>query len=133
MATNSEHIELLKRFFQAVEAFNSRNWAELEKLFDEHIVTGHIVRQDHAHTVRGKAKVKAYLEELVKKRNDVPRLTVTGPVTLNVRTGVVSGTALWDRYENDSIVSYPVSYSYTWKLVPDQNEWLLLNMHASPA
>jgi len=121
-----EHVGLLETFFKAVDALNIEDIGKVKDLLHDDVVLNKI--HDQTSTVRGKDKVVEFLAEKMKTHQ--PRLKPITPVSVDSRTGTVSGVAMWEDHEPAGDIKELVDYSFAFTL--GAKGWLLNNMYASP-
>jgi len=131
--------DLLQTFNAAKDAFNNRQWTELEKLLDPDVILNRVDDSAGSKSLLGKADVSTYLETDVAA--DKPQFTPTGTPKVNLRTGTVSGIAMWldhdeDQYGNIVTTNRPISYSFSFTLrrpsAGSPRKWYLSNVYGSP-
>jgi Domain of unknown function (DUF4440) len=115
----------LQSFFGAVDALNRQDMDGVQKLLHEEIVLNKI--HDQLGTVRGKEKVHEFLRAKVEK--DKPLLKPISPISVDTRTGTVSGLAMWEDHEASGNINELIDYSFTF--VRGENGWRINNMYAS--
>jgi hypothetical protein len=121
-----EYVALLQAFFKAVDALNSQDIGKVTKLLHEDIALNKI--HDQTGTVRGKDKVVEFLGTKIKEHG--PQLKPISPVSVDSRTGTVSGVAMWEDHEPEGDIKELVDYSFAFTLGADG--WRINNMYASP-
>jgi SnoaL-like domain len=129
----AQYANLLQTFLDAADAFNTRNWAALAALFDDNVVAASVHPRVDTETIRGRAQVIAMLTQYVQSRNDVPMFEPVPPICVDIRRGIVSGTAAWtDQQTNGSTSTYVLRYSFIFTYVVLTGKWLCLNKYAEP-
>lgn len=118
---------LLETFTEAVDAFNSQNVKVLEDLLHPDAVLNRIHHRKDADTVRGRATVVKYLADKLKV--DKTQFTPFAAISVNVRTGMVSGTGQWEDRKGKE--SEKISYSFIFTQDVETQEWSLVNMDAA--
>jgi hypothetical protein len=127
-AFSAVHYEsLLGTFTKAVDAFNSQDLKVLEGLLHPNAVLNRIHHRKDDDTVRGRATVVKYLSEKLKA--DKTQFTPFAGISVNVRTGTVSGTGQWEDLKGKE--SEKISYSFIFTQDAKTKEWSLLNMDAA--
>lgn len=121
-----EHTTLLEAFFNAVDALNHQEIAKVEGLLHNDVVLNKI--HDQTGCVRGKVDVAKFLGGKMKDHR--PELKPISPVSVDSRTGIVSGVAMWEDHEPEGDLKELVDYSFAFTLGP--GGWLISNMSASP-
>ena len=92
---NEYYVALLQAFFRAVDALNRQDMTDVAALLHDDIVLNKI--HDRLGTVKGKQKVVDFLGAKVK--SDRPLLMPISPISVDCRTGTVSGLAIWEDHE----------------------------------
>jgi Domain of unknown function (DUF4440) len=121
-----EYVALLEAFFKAVDALNSQDMGKVQELLHEDVVLNKI--HDQTGTLRGKDKVVEFLDTKIKEHR--PQLKPISPVSVDSRTGVVSGVAMWEDHEPEGDIKELADYSFAFILGADG--WRIHNMYASP-
>lgn len=122
----NEYTTLLEAFFKAVDALNDRDIARVQGLLHNDVVLNKI--HDQTGSVRGKSDVVTFLDG--KMKNHRPELKPISPVSVDSRTGVVSGVAMWEDHEPEGDLNELVDYSFAF--TKGSSGWLINNMYASP-
>lgn len=122
----NEHTTLLEAFFKAVDALNQQDIAKVQGLLHNDVVLNKI--HDQTSTVRGKPDVVKFLGGKMKDHR--PELKPISPVSVDSRTGIVRGVAMWEDHEPEGDLKELVDYSFAFTLGP--GGWLISNMYASP-
>jgi hypothetical protein len=120
---------LLETFVGATIAFNSQDLRTYEGLLDDDVVINHIHDPLGIDAIRGIADVKNYLNS--KLATDKPQFIPLQPISVDIRSGIVSGSATWDDVHRGVRSLIQVDYRFIFKLDPDRG-WRIFNLSASP-
>jgi hypothetical protein len=118
-----EYGTLLKAFLDAADALCRGDKGAVQNLLNDDVVVNKI--HDQVGTVRNKNDVYNYLSDKIDKEK--PQLTPISTISVDPRTGTVSGLAKWE--ESGGKVSELIDYSFAFTLT--KNGWRIRNMHAS--
>jgi uncharacterized protein DUF4440 len=118
---------LLATFSKTVQAFNNQDFKELERLLHPHAVLNRIHHRKDAESLRGRTGVIKHLNNKLKE--DKTQFTPVGPVSVDIRTGTVSGIGEWE--DRQGATSERIRYSFIFTQDCDTKEWSLLNMDAA--
>jgi len=127
MSTFVHHSTLLATFTKAVDAFNNQDFKALEGLLHPNAVLNRIHHRNHTDSLWGRAEVIKHLTN--KLTADKTQFTPVDPISVGIRTGIVSGTGVWE----DPVGAKPekISYSFIFTRDGDTKEWSLLNLDAA--
>jgi hypothetical protein len=121
------YVDLLRAFFVAVDAFNNQDVRNIEGALDDHVVLNKVDNRLDTDMVRGKGDVLRYFG--TKLGADKPQLVPVPPISVDSRTGTVSGLARWE--DHNGAVKKDVDYSFKFILAPG-GQWRIHNMLATP-
>jgi hypothetical protein len=125
--TTRHYVDLLQAFLTAVDALNNQDITKVESLLDDDIVLNRIHHLHDADIVRGKGKVVNFLSAKVNR--DKPQLMPISPISVDSRTGTVSGLAIWEDHQ-EGTTKEAIKYSFIFTLAPD-GAWRIHNLSAS--
>lgn len=118
---------LLKKFDEAVKAFNSGDWAAVRKLLDDNVA---ITKFTPPTTIRGKELVTKYIKDKIGR--DEPIFTPIPPINDDSTTGIVSGKASWEDQDNNVRTNSPITYKFIFSWHAIEQQWFILNLSGSP-
>jgi hypothetical protein len=118
---------LLRKFVEAVQAFNGGDWEAVRDLLDEEVA---ITTFTPPNTIRGKGPVTAYIKNKIGR--DQPIFTPIPPVNDDSTTGIVSGNASWEDQDNNVRTIAPITYKFVFSWHVNEQKWFILNLSGSP-
>ena len=117
------YVSLLKAFLDAAHALNTQDKAAVDKLLHEDVVLNKIYNP-----VATERTKKGVLDYLVKKfATERLQLTPISPISIDTRSGTVSGVAMWE--DGSGTINVDYSFGFIWT---DKDGWRIHNMQATP-
>src|SRR6185437_10790094 len=102
------YTSLLNAFAKAVDAFNNQDFDALDKLLHPNAILNRIHNRKDKDTLRGCRDVMTHLTNKLKA--DKTEFTPIAPISVNIRTGTVSGTGHWE--DELGATHETISYSF---------------------